>query len=633
MSQLNVVHLANVVLYLNNTLTFQNFIKVNSRCKEAVKMIRTNPPKVLLYAPFLFNNIPNINTLKLDAVNAQRTFTHQELERISWIDSSEDPCQIEVLNDFIAQKIISLKIHYKDIKHLYKFINIRKLIVIELDSLNKMEFNAFKSQYKLEKIILYFKTISCKVADFILKESINVKMQFIIIYNNPIDCQLLGNSKVQFYQYKDLITLPQNSVKEELKSKREVIINTNDINQLKFESFIDGIDLTSIINLKIDCKEFLMKEISCVEMCNLKDLSICIFKKSKFNLYLSKSINNLSIDAENSLINIIGIDLYNKFQNINLKCKLKTNTQNTSDNSSIVSINATESINIICPKSLLQIQIDVSSYCKVYIDASFTSFVNNYSLDSSNITLINKYCDSSIYILDSLKGMTLYSPNHLMTMNGIENLNQNITMIGNFDTVTLFPNKILDSQFYYINNKLTNSTIKIDSQHKKIEIFQVSTFFFEQENLTCSNFFVKIIDDNFNKKDIQSILHAFSICIYKEPEDIQVIYGPTEVTLNLGLIKQKVQSLYEIPSFQKIQVKEHELVFYFHKSNNQIKHLINKQISHVEEKQIKKYGKNFKPDYKIDDNDDDFYDYDYDNSEEELLTKDMEQFIFQSQDN
>ncbi|EDR28620.1 hypothetical protein EDI_005180 [Entamoeba dispar SAW760] len=627
MTQLSIVHLANVVLYLNSTTAFQTFIKVNSRCKEAVKMIRINPPKVLLYAPFLFNNIPNINTIKLDALNAQRTFTHQELERISWIDSSEDLCQIEFLNEFISQKIVSLKIHCKDIKHLYKFKNIRKLIVVELKSFDKMEFAVLKSQNKLEKIILYFKKINCKIADFILRESRYLKAHFIIIYDSPINCQLIGNSKVQFYLYNNLVLPSQKSSKEDLKLKRELTITKNDINQLKFENCIDGIDLTSIINLKIDCNEFLMTKINTSEMNNLKDLSIRIFKKSKFNLYLSNSIQNLSIDAEKSHVNIIGIDICNNFQKVSLKCRIKTNIQNTSDNSSILKIKAKESINIICPKSLLQIKVKVSDYCNVYIDASFTSFITSYSWASSNITLINKYCDSNIYILDTLKGITLCSPNHLMTMNATESCS-NITMIGNFDTITL-PDELQESQFYYIDNKLTSSTLKMISQTKKIGIIEISTFFFEQEHLTCSNFFVKTMAHNFNTKDIQSILSTFSIYIHEKPEDIQVIYGPSEVTLNLSFIKQKVQSLYEIPSFQKIQVKEHELVFYFHKSNQQIIHLINKQNNHIEEKHIKKSVKKFKPNYKTDEDDDL---YEYEDSEEEL-TKDMEQFIFQDKDN
>ncbi|ELP89895.1 hypothetical protein EIN_472530 [Entamoeba invadens IP1] len=160
------VFLANIVLYLDSTTTFRNFLNVSEKCRLAVSMLHINPPRVLRYIPFLRKYIPNLETYEGNINEAQNEITKEMVDQITWIDGSQSLVSIRTIHENFKWKIFGVKILGDCLCDLYQLHNVRKVVVVDsfipTDLLNIVDNPNLQC---ITKMIFYNNQLTCQQKD------------------------------------------------------------------------------------------------------------------------------------------------------------------------------------------------------------------------------------------------------------------------------------------------------------------------------------------------------------------------------------------------------------------------------------------------------------------------------------
>ena len=414
------VYLAQVVMYIPSTIAFQRFQKINEKCRDAVKFLHVNPPNICAYHPFLKNNFPHLNTLCLDALSVQQTVSSEDLEEISWIDSSRQECEIGVLNQNVSDKVNSLRISQRNIVNLTKFRNLRQLIVQNIDKLNDCELMILENRFKLRTLILYCK--NCSNASNVKRMARRVDFDITYVYFEG-KCQAMEMKNLRFCSWKKMIRemseVPgyhSTRITEPIEEKE---IEEPMIFEMKFTEniFTESLQMQMQSNrqydqlrtIVIECETIDFRIISFNEIKTLCTLSISVSGKSKFRVDVNKRLKNLLVNCPLSTITFKNIE-HVHFYDIALECTIHND---------FLDIYATKSISLtprFCSTefhlktidSKVPISINCLSYRSVHFDIMesfwgwmmyFDDKTQSYTLTQSNqFTITNSKYQISVEI-------------------------------------------------------------------------------------------------------------------------------------------------------------------------------------------------------------------------------------------
>ncbi|ELP92021.1 hypothetical protein EIN_290900 [Entamoeba invadens IP1] len=296
--------LSTVALYIKGTTQFMVFRKVSKNVEEALKMLHINPYGVVSYLPFLLISLPNINTLYLNALNVQNELNKQQLQQITWIDSSASICHLLNINKEISFKVTSLRLSAKVslCQYLNNFPNLRKLIIENAEYLNTIKVWYFKSLKVLKTLVLYVDSFYSYTNDIeemldelekLLKEN---KYLTITIVSKSTKC-LNRVSDINFYNFPELFE-PHDRV---LNVKKQVIINNDKMNPTNINEIVQNKEFTYVRDLEVSCQSFDGENFDVSKM-SLKTLKINI--KSTKLLYVSipSMLEKITVLAPNQSI-------------------------------------------------------------------------------------------------------------------------------------------------------------------------------------------------------------------------------------------------------------------------------------------------------------------------------------------
>ncbi|BFU20950.1 hypothetical protein EHI8A_062330 [Entamoeba histolytica HM-1:IMSS-B] len=314
MKTLEPFYLANVALYLKGTTLFQSFIKISKNCENAIKMLHINPYNVIAYLPYLIKVITNINALYINALEAQELLTSEEVEKITWIDSTKNQCEISKLNETISEKVLNVRINNSQIPFLYKLKNVQKVIIEQITNINKQGIDVLTHLQVVKMLVLYFNTIDQKSIDLIVRYSQQNPHVVIHIVVDDDVCNRIGETKnIHYFNY---IKQKKDIVSEEVMTFNNYILEEETILFRLNKCLINRIKKVRIETDILDSKSL------CLNNYLISKLSITIHKGCTFLLKLPSGLEKLKINAPKCIVLMKDTEDW-RIASISLKCDIR----------------------------------------------------------------------------------------------------------------------------------------------------------------------------------------------------------------------------------------------------------------------------------------------------------------------